>query len=38
MKNNELPIAKVIVFDENVELEYDFTQDEQETDMRGEVE
>lgn len=38
MENNELPIAKIVVFDENVELEYDFTQDEQEVDMRGEVE
>lgn len=38
MENNELLVAKVVVFDENVELEYDFTQDEQETDMRGETE
>lgn len=38
MEENQLLIAKVIVFDENVELEYDFTQDEQELDMRGEVE
>lgn len=38
MEENQLLIAKVIVFVENVELEYDFTQDEQETDMRGGIE
>lgn len=36
MENNELPVAKVIVFDETIELEYNFTQDLQEEDMRGE--
>ena len=34
----ELLVAKVVVFDEEQALEYDFTTDEQETNMIGEDE
>ena len=37
MEENKLLVSKVVVFDENIQLEYDFTQDEQEQDMRGDL-